>query len=186
MNHTLGMTSQGISLVLCHLILAVVASASDANSEPPNIIFFLVDDLGQRDVGCYGSRFYETPAIDQLATEGVVFLNQYVSSPVCTPSRYSVLTGTYASRSSTFAKAAQRGEQVNITWNSHIDESTPNIARTLQKAGYFTGAVGKNHVITGDIVGGFIAGHGRHHDAVGQLQFAQFEGPKQNVGVVHG
>lgn len=81
------------------------------------------------------------------ATEGVVFLNQYVSSPVCTPSRYSVLTGTYASRSPSFARPAARGEQLNITWNSHIDETTPNIARTLQKAGYFTGAVGKNHVI---------------------------------------
>jgi len=118
-----------------------------------NVLFIITDDQERSEFNFLpegrdeqGNPRNLTPHIDRLATEGVVFLNQYVSSPVCTPSRYSVLTGTYASRSPTFGKAVQRGEQVNIAWNSHIDETTPNIARTLQKAGYFTGAVGKNHV----------------------------------------
>ncbi len=120
----------------------------------PNVLFIITDDQGRAEFNFLpegrdeqGNPRNLTPNIDRLATEGVVFLNQYVSSPVCTPSRYSVLTGNYASRSPTFAKAVRNGEQVNITWNSHIDGETPNIARTLQKAGYFTGAVGKNHVI---------------------------------------
>ena len=141
------------------LFLALLASNGlarpEANADTrPNVLFIITDDQERSEFnflpeGCdeRGNPRNLTPHIDRLATEGVVFLNQYVSSPVCTPSRYSVLTGTYASRSPTFAKAAQRGEQVNITWNSHIDETTSNIARTLQKAGYFTGAVGKNHVI---------------------------------------
>ncbi|MDB4367858.1 sulfatase-like hydrolase/transferase, partial [Akkermansiaceae bacterium] len=51
----------------------------------PNIIFFLVDDLGQRDVGCYGSQFHETPAIDQLAKEGMRFTDAYATCHVCSP-----------------------------------------------------------------------------------------------------
>jgi arylsulfatase A-like enzyme len=122
--------------------------------ERPNVLFIITDDQERSEFNFLpegrdeqGKPRNLTPNIDRLASEGVVLLNQYVSSPVCTPSRYSVLTGTYASRSPSFAKAAQRGEQVNITWNSHIDEETPNIARTLRNTGYFTGAVGKNHVI---------------------------------------
>lgn len=137
----------------------LVQLAANAGTKP-NVLFIITDDQERSEFnflpeGCdeQGKPRNLTPNIDRLATEGVVFLNQYVSSPVCTPSRYSVLTGTYASRSPSFAKAAERGEQVNITWNSHIDETTPNIARTLQKAGYFTGAVGKNHVIKLDSKG---------------------------------
>ena len=64
----------------------------------PNIIFFLVDDLGQRDVGCYGSQFYETPAIDTLAKHGMLFENAYSTCHVCSPSRASILTGKYPAR----------------------------------------------------------------------------------------
>ncbi|HAE18009.1 MAG TPA: sulfatase, partial [Verrucomicrobiales bacterium] len=64
----------------------------------PNIIFFLVDDLGQRDVGCYGSQFHETPAIDQLAKEGMRFTDAYATCHVCSPSRASILTGKYPAR----------------------------------------------------------------------------------------
>ena len=137
------------------LVLMLFASNSFAQAdERPNVLFIITDDQERSEFNFLpegrdeqGKPRNLTPNIDRLAREGVVLLNQYVSSPVCTPSRYSVLTGTYASRAPAFAKAAQRGEQVNITWNSHIDEKTSNIARTLQEAGYFTGAVGKNHVI---------------------------------------
>ncbi len=141
------------------LMLALIApgvlvqSTAEANNRP-NILFIITDDQERAEFNFLpegrdeqGKPRNLTPNIDRLAAEGVVFLNQYVSSPVCTPSRYSVLTGTYASRSPSFAKAADGGEQVNITWNSHIDGETSNIARTLQRTGYFTGAVGKNHVI---------------------------------------
>ena len=48
-----------------------------AEAKPPNVVFFLVDDLGQRDIGCYGSQFHETPSIDQLAKDGMLFTNAY-------------------------------------------------------------------------------------------------------------
>jgi arylsulfatase A-like enzyme len=59
----------------------------------PNLIFFLLDDLGIKDLGCYGSTFHETPRIDQLASEGVRYTNAYASHPVCGPSRSAIMTG---------------------------------------------------------------------------------------------
>ena len=135
------------------LYLCWATSNADAQDRP-NVLFIITDDQERKEFNFLpegrddqGNPRNLTPNIDRLATEGVVFRNQYVSSPVCTPSRYSALTGTYASRSPTFSVEAESGGQVNITWNSHIDSDTPNLARTLGNAGYFTGAVGKNHVI---------------------------------------
>ena len=62
---------------------------------PLNVIVFLVDDLGWRDVGCNGSSFYETPNIDQLAVEGVRFTSAYAACHVCSPTRASLITGRY-------------------------------------------------------------------------------------------
>ena len=74
------------------------AETSAKEKRRPNIIFFLVDDLGQRDVSCYGSQFHETPAIDQLAKEGMRFTDAYATCHVCSPSRASILTGKYPAR----------------------------------------------------------------------------------------
>lgn len=63
-----------------------------------NVVFILVDDLGWKDLGCYGSSFYETPNIDKLASESAVFTNAYTPNPVCSPTRASILTGKYPSR----------------------------------------------------------------------------------------
>ena len=111
----------------------------------PNILFIITDDQERREFNFLNEGRTEqgqprnlSPHIDRLAQEGVVFPNQYVTSPVCTPSRFSVLTGTYASRSASFQRNVDRGEQVNITWNCHIDSTTPNLARTLQQSGYYT------------------------------------------------
>lgn len=59
----------------------------------PNVVVIVVDDLGQRDVGCYGSTFYETPYIDRLAREGSLFTDAYTACPVCSPTRCSLMTG---------------------------------------------------------------------------------------------
>ena len=104
------------------LFLAVLSSIwhvrSEANANTrPNVLFIITDDQERSEFNvlpqgrdAQGKPRNLTPNIDRLATEGVVFLNQYVSSPVCTPSRYSVLTGAYASRSTTFAAVAQRSQ----------------------------------------------------------------------------
>jgi arylsulfatase A-like enzyme len=78
-------------------------------AEPLNVVFILADDLGCRDLGCYGSAFHETPAIDGLAREGVRFTNAYAACPVCSPTRASILTGRYPQRTGVtdFIGAAQ-------------------------------------------------------------------------------
>ena len=60
-----------------------------------NFIFILIDDMGWRDLTCYGSEFYETPNLDKLATEGMTFTDAYAACPVCSPTRASILTGKY-------------------------------------------------------------------------------------------
>jgi hypothetical protein len=60
--------------------------------------FFLIDDLGRQDLGCYGSTFYETPNIDRLAAQGMRFTNAYAACPVCSPTRASIMTGKYPAR----------------------------------------------------------------------------------------
>mgnify|MGYP003387315215 FL=1 len=67
----------------------------DGTSRSPNVVFFLVDDLGWSDVGCFGSSFYETPNIDRLAMQGVRFTDAYAACHVCSPTRASILTGKY-------------------------------------------------------------------------------------------
>ena len=61
----------------------------------PNFIFILIDDMGWKDLGCYGSEFYQTPNLDRLSDEGIRFTNAYASCPVCSPTRASILTGKY-------------------------------------------------------------------------------------------
>ena len=85
------------TFILLFSFLSSAALASE-KSRKPNIIFFLVDDLGWSDVGCYGSTFHETPNIDQLADEGIRFDNAYSTCHVCSPSRASILTGKYPAR----------------------------------------------------------------------------------------
>jgi len=65
---------------------------------PPNIVLILVDDLGWADVGCYGSRYHETPHIDALCRQGMKFTQGYAACAVCSPTRASILTGRYPAR----------------------------------------------------------------------------------------
>jgi hypothetical protein len=64
----------------------------------PNVLVVLMDDLGWRDLGCYGGRFIDTPAADRLAREGMRFTDAYAAAPVCSPTRASLLTGQYPGR----------------------------------------------------------------------------------------
>ena len=78
-----------------------MASGRDKNAAKttrPNFVFFLIDDLGRQDLGCYGSTFYETPNIDRLAAQGMRFTNAYAACPVCSPTRASIMTGKYPAR----------------------------------------------------------------------------------------
>ncbi|WP_020529894.1 sulfatase family protein [Flexithrix dorotheae] len=121
----------------------------------PNIIFFIADDMYPEMFNCLpeGKGKNLTPNMDRLAAEGTLLINQYVVSPVCTPSRYNTLTGKYASRAKnkTFQQFTQKnGGQTVIQWNSFITNNDKVLPHYLKELGYKTGMVGKNHVIEVD------------------------------------
>lgn len=80
------------------LQVSLPAEEKSAHDPRPNIVFFLVDDLGISDLACYGSRFHESPHIDQLAKDGIQYLNAYSSHPVCGPARSAIMTGKFPAR----------------------------------------------------------------------------------------
>jgi len=91
--------SRGIALAMVVLgVCGPAAAEPPARAPRPNIVFILIDDMGWRDLGCYGSTFYRTPNIDRIARTGLRFTNGYAACPVCSPTRASILTGKYPAR----------------------------------------------------------------------------------------
>lgn len=126
-------------------------SAKDELARSPNIVFFLVDDLGWRDVGCYGSSFYETPQIDRLASQGVRFTDAYAACHVCSPTRASILTGKYPARLQLTDWLPGRKEfDFQLLKNADILQQLPfaetTLAEHLKKQGYATAIFGKWHL----------------------------------------
>jgi len=118
-----------------------------SRSKPPNIVLFFSDELSPDFLSCYGGNI-STPNIDKLAFKGMLFTHAYTTAPMCTPSRYSLLSGRYAGRCKhpTFMRNFPTDVPYSIAWNTYLDPSVPTIARRLSTHGYFTGAVGKWHV----------------------------------------
>jgi arylsulfatase A-like enzyme len=129
------------------LFQALVASSFAA--ERPNILFILVDDLGYMDIGAYNpDTFYETPNIDRLAAEGVRFTDGYAANPVCSPTRYSIMTGKYPSRidATNFfgGNRPARFKPAQMNHRMGLEEIT--LAEALKTAGYATFFAGKWHL----------------------------------------
>ncbi len=130
-----------------------LASAATALRRP-NIVLILIDDYGWRDTGFNGSKFYETPNIDRLAREGMVFTNGYSASAVCSPTRAAIMTGKYPARlrlTSHLQGASNRYHYTKVIQPSTrlalpLEEVT--IAEVLRGEGYRTACVGKWHLGT--------------------------------------
>lgn len=142
-----------VDIVLLYVVVATsfCPFVIQAEERPPNIVFFLVDDLGWRDVGCYGSDFYETPNIDQLAKEGVKFTQAYAACHVCSPTRASIMTGKYPARLHlTDWLPGRKDFAFQELLNAEIQQQLPleevTIAETLKKHGYRTAHIGKWHL----------------------------------------
>lgn len=136
------------------LVMAWCVAVSTAVPKKPNIVFFVADDLGWRDLGCYGSTFYETPHLDRLAKEGVRFNNAYAACPVCSPTRASLLTGKYPQRTGiTDYIGAPQPEKWNrntqhlpAPYTTELALKETTFAEGLKAAGYATFFAGKWHL----------------------------------------
>ena len=119
----------------------------------PNIILLLMDDLGWRDLTCYGSTFYETPHLDRLAARGMRFTDAYAACPVCSPTRASLLTGKYPATVGVTdwidwfgGMHPLRGKLVDVPYLKQLPLSECCLARALREGGYQTWHVGKWHL----------------------------------------
>ena len=126
------------------LSLAVFATstcvAQKMKTKRPNIIIIYVDDLGYGDLGIYGSEI-PTPNIDRIGKEGIRFTQFYDAAPVCTPSRYSLLTGSYPQRSiHQLTNALMPGDK------NYLDTAEKTIAEYLKSVNYITAIIGKWHL----------------------------------------
>lgn len=126
-------------LLIPVLLIMSLASALSAAERPPSVVIILTDDQGYGDLGCYGATDLATPHIDSLARDGALFTDAY-ASPVCTPTRASLLTGSHPLRI----------DMTRVLWTQRdrkgLNPSEVTIAELLQAHGYRTAALGKWHV----------------------------------------
>ena len=137
------------------LLIALAASAAISTfeaAERPNVILFLVDDLGWRDLGCQGSEYYQTPNIDALAESGLRFTDAYAACAVCSPTRAAILTGKYPARlmltqwlpAGRWSATENKMKEGRVLRSLPLEEVT--LAEALRKEGYATYHVGKWHL----------------------------------------
>jgi arylsulfatase A-like enzyme len=137
------------------LLILLATSQMVVAAEKPNVVFFLVDDLGQRDLSCYGSTFYETPNVDRLAREGALFTNGYAACPVCSPTRAAVQTGRWPQRSgiTDYIGAAKTPEAwkrntllLPAPYTDRLAHEEVTLAEMMKGACYATFFAGKWHL----------------------------------------
>ena len=145
--------------MLAFLALLMFAPLAARGADRPNVVLILADDLGARDLGCFGSTFYETPNIDRLATRGVRLTNAYAASPLCSPTRSSIMTGQSPARTGITAPGCHLPKVILkkqlLTGNARVNLANSvtrlkpeyhTLAEALKGSGYATGHFGKWHL----------------------------------------
>ncbi len=159
------MTRHVLKSAALHLLLPTMGWASGPGPETPakpNIVFIMADDLGWRDLGVTGSKFYQTPNIERLARAGMLFTDAYAANPLCSPSRAGLLTGLHPQRTGFTAPGGHVKEEVfeaniapqaqpwaraqNVASATRLDTRFTTYAKLLREAGYRTAHFGKWHV----------------------------------------
>lgn len=186
--------AKGLALSNCLFTAAgCISSGSSAQGhihrKPPNIVFIYIDDMGWRDVGFMGSQYYETPNIDRLASQAMVFTNAYANAPNCAPSRACLLSGWYGPRHGVYTVGtSSRGQSkqrklIPIENTTVLDSKIVTIAEAIKPAGYISASIGKWHLGDdpqfGPIGQGFdvnVAGYSAGHPAKGY--FVPYDNPE--------
>lgn len=157
-----GLVLAGLAILAAAEPTLAGAGDSPTGERPPNVVVFLVDDLGWRDTSAYGSTFYETPNVERLARRGMRFTNAYAANPLCSPTRASFLTGQYPCRLGITTPAGHIREEV---LKATLPERGPprqkvltprtanrlpleavTLAEALKGSGYATAHFGKWHL----------------------------------------
>ncbi len=146
---TVGLGAASLTLPSC-ITKTQQLSAAPQTYKKPNIVFILIDDMGWTDLGCYGSKFHETPNIDRLAKEGMRFTNAYAACPVCSPTRASILAGQYPARVgiTDFIPGHWRPYEKLIVPQNRLQLllEAITIPEALKEQGYATAHIGKWHL----------------------------------------
>lgn len=135
-------------------LISLVASARAYSEDRPNIVVIMADDLGWKDLHCYGNELLDTVNLDRLAEQGMRFTNGYAASPVCTPTRAAMMTGMSPARLAITNHAPGNGANFSLPgsdlqeaqWSTYLGLEHVTIAQRLHDAGYATGFVGKWHL----------------------------------------
>ncbi|NNE69294.1 MAG: sulfatase [Rhodothermales bacterium] len=136
------------SFLFAFVIAVSLVGCEGPKDAPPNVVLIIIDDLGWMDTATYGSSFYETPNIDRLASEGARFTNFYAASPVCSPTRASIMTGKHPARLdlTNWIGGEQNGilNQAEYIRELPVEETT--VGDAFSDLGYSTGYIGKWHL----------------------------------------
>ena len=132
-------------------ICLLIAGCNTESEEPYNVVFILIDDMGWTDTAAFGSSFYETPHLDQLASESMRFTSGYAACPVCSPTRASILTGKYPAKIRQTDWIPGRPDRPNqqlkqVDDLNYMGLEHQTLANVLKSAGYTTAHIGKWHL----------------------------------------
>jgi uncharacterized sulfatase len=136
--------------IICCAFVLVASVESLCLAERPNVILIFIDDLGWKDIGCYGNSFIDTPHIDQLAADGMRFTDFYAAGAVCSPTRCALQAGQNQARIGITAhipghwRPFERVLTPLTTMALPLD--TVTVAESLREVGYTTGYIGKWHL----------------------------------------
>ena len=171
--------------------LAHCGTCGTSSKPKPNIVLMMVDDLGWFDVGFNGSKYYRTPNIDKLASQGMIFTRAYANAPNCAPTRACLLSGQYTPRHGVFTVAnSERGPAaqrkiIPIKNNTLLSPKVITIGESIKAAGYRTASMGKWHMGTkehGPLNQGFDVNIGGNHAGHPRTYFSPYKNPNLKDG----